>query len=205
MGVAAVFLIYSSWGKRSGAFMNPAMIVSFLRLGRVKPIDAFGCVACQFIGGTLGVILPALVLGSWVMHPSVNYVVTVPGSSGLAAARMGEFIISLGMIFMMISVNKVPRLAPWTGYFAGLLLVLYITYEAPYSGMSLNPARTFRSAIVANLWTGWWIYLTAPVLGMLGGVELHRLLTHEHQRLCGKLNHSGKVACFIRCNSLHQS
>ena len=71
--------------------------------------------------------------------------------------------------------------------------------------LAANPARTFGSSVVANLWTGWWIYLTAPVAGMLAGIELHRLLTHEHQRLCGKLVQSRSVACFIRCNRIESS
>ena len=32
--------------------------------------------------------------------------------------------------------------------------------------MSMNPARTFGSAFVGHLWTGLWIYFTAPVLAM---------------------------------------
>ena len=38
MGLTAVGLIYSPWGKRSGAFMNPAMTLCFMRLGKLEPI-----------------------------------------------------------------------------------------------------------------------------------------------------------------------
>jgi aquaporin Z len=108
------------------------------------------------------------------------------------------------MISTVLAVNKRPRLAPFTGFVAAGLVFLYITFEAPLSGMSLNPARTLGSAIVANIWTGWWIYLTAPVLGMLAGIELHRLFGREHQRLCGKLSHSRHISCFIQCNCLDE-
>jgi aquaporin Z len=202
MGLTAVALIYCPWGRRSGAFMNPAMILGFVRLGRLKLLDAIGYIAAQFIGSALGMMISALLLGSIASHPSVNYVVTTPGTHGLLAAWAGEFFIAALMISVVMAVNKIPSLAPFTGCFAATLVVLYITFEAPLSGMSLNPARTFGSSIVANLWTGWWIYLTAPIAGIIFGIQLHRWLTAEHQNLCGKLNHSRGVACFIRCNCL---
>src|SRR5258708_1545678 len=48
--------------------------------------------------------------------------------------------------------DRLPRLREFTGYFAAVLLALYIMIKVPYSGMSLNPARTFASAIWANVW-----------------------------------------------------
>jgi len=47
------------------------------------------------------------------------------------------------------------------------LVATYIILESPLSGMSMNPARSFGSAVAARLWTGLWIYFTAPPLGML--------------------------------------
>jgi aquaporin Z len=204
MALTAVCLIYSRWGRRSGALMNPAMVVGFLRLGRLRPADAIGFTVAQLIGSSLGVLIVALLLGRLVSDPSVNYVATVPGTFGLLIAWLAEFLIALVMMSVVMAVNKQPRLAPFTGWFAAALVFLYITFEAPISGMSLNPARTFGSAVVGNVWIGWWIYLTAPVLGMLGGIELHRLVDRGHQRLCGKLNHSGGSGCFIRCNCVRE-
>ena len=57
MGLTAIALIHSPWGKRSGAHMNPAVTLTFLRLGHIAPWDAAFYIAAQFIGGTLGVLL----------------------------------------------------------------------------------------------------------------------------------------------------
>src|SRR5204863_18609 len=54
MGLTAAALIYSPWGRRSGAHFNPAVTLTFLRLGKVSPLDAGGYVAGQFAGGTPG-------------------------------------------------------------------------------------------------------------------------------------------------------
>ena len=55
----------------------------------------------------------------------------------------------------------------YTAYFVALLIAIFITFEAPYSGMSMNPARTFASAIVANQWNSFWLYCVAPPVGMV--------------------------------------
>ena len=62
---------------------------------------------------------------------------------------------------VVLHVSNHKRLNRFTGLFAGLLIAIYITFEAPISGMSMNPARSFASALPAQLWTGLWIYFTA--------------------------------------------
>jgi len=204
MGVTALALVYSPWGRRTGALMNPAMTLCFLRLGKLEPSAAVGYVVAQFVGGTLGVLVCALALGRFVSDPAVHFVVTEPGTQGAAGAWLGEFAISFVMLSVVTSVNRVPRLAPFTGFFAATLVALYITFEAPLSGMSLNPARTFASAIVAGSWRGFWIYLTAPVLGMLTAVEVD-LRRNGHKTPCGKLTHDRSISCFVRCDCLSPS
>ena len=202
MGATAVLLIYSPWGRRSGAHMNPATTLSFLRLGKIRARDAAGYIAAHFIGGALGVAFMAVLLGPRLMHASVNYVATRPGPFGVLPAWLGEFVIALLMMTVVLQLNRFPRLAPYTGWFAGSLVALYITFEAPLSGMSLNPARTFGSAVVGHVWTAIWVYFTAPVLGMLGAVEFHRLTSRRRHALCAKLSHCTMVPCIFKCDCL---
>lgn len=196
MGLTALCLIYSPWGKRSGAFMNPAMTIGFLRLGKLAAGDAIFYIAAQFIGAILGVQISSTALGTVLSHRSVNFAATVPGMSGLLLAWVGEFAIAFVMISAVIILNRSNRLIRSAGCVAATLVALFITFEAPLSGMSLNPARTFGSALFANEWTGWWIYLTAPILGMLAGIEVQLLLFSKPP--CGKWNHSH--TCFVECD-----
>jgi len=64
MGLTAIGIIYSPWGKQSGAHLNPAVTLTFFRLGKVAPWDAVFYVVAQFAGGVAGVALVAAVLGS---------------------------------------------------------------------------------------------------------------------------------------------
>ncbi|MBI1335645.1 MAG: aquaporin family protein [Phycisphaera sp.] len=208
MGATAVGLIYSHWGKRSGAHMNPAFTLSFLRLGKIGPGPALLYILAQFIGGLLGVLISVFTLRRFVTDPSVNYAVTLPlhGGAGIPLAFAAEFVISFVLVAVVLTVNRSNRLAPWTGYFAALLLVVYITFEAPYSGMSLNPARSLASAIPAHVYRGLWVYFVAPTLGMLAAVELSRLLAKQPHTLCCKLIHCPVTPCVIQCNCLqHRS
>src|SRR5262249_37045875 len=63
MGLTAIALIYSSWGKQSGAHLNPSITLTFLRLGKIDPWDACFYIIAQFIGGTLGVLFSGLIWG----------------------------------------------------------------------------------------------------------------------------------------------
>lgn len=62
MGLTAVAIIYSPWGKQSGAHLNPALTLTFWRLGKVAPADACGYVAAQFLGSMFGVYLVCALL-----------------------------------------------------------------------------------------------------------------------------------------------
>ena len=197
MGLTAVALIYSPWGQRSGAHMNPATTLTFLRLGKVMPWDAAFYIASQFIGGLCGVLLSKFLLGAIIAHPSVSYVTTVPGPAGAGIAFVAEAAISCGMMLMVLFVTNTPGIARFTGLFAGALVFLYITFEAPLSGMSMNPARTFASALPSGVWTGGWIYFTAPILGMFLAAQLYGLLVHSPPRACPKLHHGASQRCIF--------
>jgi aquaporin Z len=195
MGLTAVGLIFSPWGKQSGAHMNPSVTLAFFRLGKVKPWDAAFYVLAQFSGGVLGVLLSRLLLGAALAHPAVNYVTTVP-KRGAGVAFLAELGIAFVMMTTVLVVSNGP-LARWTGLFAGALVCAYITFEDPFSGMSLNPARTLGSAIPAMTWTALWVYLTAPPLGMLAAAEAYAAARSARAVRCAKLHHQNDRRCIF--------
>jgi aquaporin Z len=204
MGLTAVVIICSPWGKQSGAHLNPGVTLTFFRLGKVAPWDALFYVTAQFIGGLGGVLLAAAVLGHRIAHPTVNYVATVPGPWGRGAAFLAELLISFGLMSVVLIASNTDRLARFTGLFAGVLLATYITLEAPISGMSMNPARTFGSAIPGEIWTAIWIYFTAPPLGMLLAASLYLRFWGPQGVICAKLHHHNDKRCIFRCGYAKQ-
>jgi aquaporin Z len=196
MGLTAIAIIYSPWGKRSGAHMNPCVTLAFLSLGKVHGVDALFFVLAQFVGGVAGVLVVLALFGAAFSAPPVSYAATVPGEGGASIAFAAEFLISAGLIFAILRMQASRRAAPFTGVVAGCLVAIYISLEAPLSGMSMNPARTFASAAPGLMWEHLWIYFTAPVAGMLAGAQLYRLLFHRVA--CAKLVHPDDVRC-IHC------
>ena len=199
MGLTAVSIVYSPWGQQSGAHLNPSLTLTFLRLGKIAPWDALLYVVAQFLGGVLGVRLASMLLGHELANPAVNYVTTVPGAYGVGVAFLAEVVISCMLMTVVLTVSNTPRLARFTGLLAGALVATYITVEAPLSGMSMNPARTFGSSLVAQTWTALWIYFTAPPLGMLLAAELYLRWPGARQVVCAKLHHHNDKRCIFRC------
>src|SRR5438552_870981 len=162
MGSTAVAIICSPWGKRSGAHFNPAVTLTFFRLGKIACMDAAFYILSHFAGGVLGVFVSWLILGSLLADSMVNFVATVPGKYGIGSAFFAEIIISFFLMTMILWTSNSEKLSRLTPYFAGIFVAFYIAIESPVSGMSMNPARTFASAVFAGNWSGWWIYFLAP-------------------------------------------
>ena len=199
MGTTAVAIITSPWGRRSGAHFNPAVTMTFLRLGKIGKPDAAYYVLFQFAGGIAGVYLSWLLLGDLLANSAVNFVVTVPGGYGVVAAFVAEVVISFLLMTTILLTSNSARLARLTPVVAGCLVAFYISVESPVSGMSMNPARTFASAIVSGNWASWWVYFTAPPTAMLAASELFVRTRGLNKVLCAKLDHSGPSRCIFRC------
>lgn len=200
MGATAVAIICSPWGKRSGAHFNPAVTVTFFRLGRINAIDAAAYITAQFIGGVAGVLIARAFLGDLLADSAVNFVATVPGRFGVGAAFAAEVIISFLMMSMILLTGNNRRMSRWTPILAGLLVAVFITIESPISGMSMNPARSFASAYVSDTWTAAWVYFVAPTIAMLAASELFVRTRGLKSVLCAKLDHRGRARCIFNCN-----
>lgn len=195
MGLTAIAIVYSPIGKRSGAHFNPSLTVTYLRLARVAPVDAMFYVVAQFAGAVLGVLVAGLLLGPRLGHAAVHYAATLPGPRGAAVAFVAEATISFVLMTVVLVASSRPRLARFTGVFAAGLVATYITLEAPLSGMSMNPARSFGSAVFARELGALWIYFAAPPLGMLLAAEA--FVRNGRAVACAKLHHDNASRCIF--------
>jgi aquaporin Z len=199
MGLTAIAIFKSPFGKFSGAHINPAVTLTFWRLGKIRFWDAVFYVLFQFIGAIIGVWFSWLILGNWLENKEVNFAITIPNQEGWIISFIAEFIISFGMMTMVLITSNHAKLSRYTPYFAGFLVAVYISLEAPVSGMSMNPARSFGSAIIANFWTNLWIYFVAPPIAMLLAGEVFLRLKGVHSILCAKFDHYGNFRCIFNC------
>jgi aquaporin Z len=200
MGVTAISLIYSPWGKQSGAHFNPSTTLAFFRLGKIDAPDTIFYIVAQFLGALAGVLLAARVLQPAIMHETVRYAATIPGPHGSAVAFAAELGISFLMLTMVLNVSNSPHIARFTGVLAGALVATYISLESPLSGMSMNPARSFASAFPARSFVGLGIYFVAPPVGMLMAAEIYLRTRGARHVYCAKYHHDNNKRCIFRCN-----
>jgi aquaporin Z len=200
MGATAVLIIRSPMGKRSGAHFNPAITLTYLRLGKIAIWDAVFYVWFQFIGGVFGVAVSALLLRSSLASPAVDYAVTVPGKYGTAAAFFAELFMAALLMGVVLWISNQPTLANYTSYCVGVLIAFYVLFFAPVSGFSINPARTTGSAVFAGVWSAGWLYFAAPLLGMMSSAEVYLRIYGADRILCAKLHPDSKYPCPFFCH-----
>jgi aquaporin Z len=116
---------------------------------------------------------------------------------GTTVAFLAETTIAFVLMSVILVVSNNPRFHKFTGLCAGILVATYITVEAPISGMSMNPARSFASAVPAHHWTALWIYFTAPLLGMFLAAEVFLRNKGAGSIVCAKLHHENTKRCIF--------
>src|SRR5215510_8469551 len=104
-------------------------------------MDAVFYMVLQFAGAVTGVLVARGALVQHIAHPSVNYVVTLPGQYGVYWAFAAELVIAFILMSVILWVSNTRSLNRYTGLFVGVLIMIFISVEGPISGMSMNPAR----------------------------------------------------------------
>lgn len=197
MGGTAIALVYSPWGKQSGAHFNPAVTLTYWRLGKIARLDAMFYILFQFAGGMLGMGLMVLLAGRWLDDPQIHYVTTMPRELGPAITVAAELVVSFAMMTLVLGVSNRPRTARFTGLFAGSLVAINVALIVPFASTSLNPARSLASAVPAGSWAGLWIYLTAAPLAMLLAARCYVWRNGRQAVFCAKLHHDNARRCIF--------
>ncbi len=170
-GCVGALIAVSGLGKVSGAHINPVVTLAFWRKGAIAGRHALAYVVAQLAGGVLGA-LPLLAWGT--MGRSIGFGATVPGvGTGVWVAVLGEAVTTATMVLGLFAFLGSPRLRRFTPLLFPFLYAIMVGVEAPLSGTSTNPARSLGPAVVAGVWTGWWVYVVGPLAGALAATALH--------------------------------
>ena len=174
MGLTALFIFYSPFTAPSGSQINPAVTLAFLRVNKINKLDACFYILFQFAGGTIAVYAMASIMQHTLTNPPVNYVTTVPSiSANSFTVFITEYTTAFIMMIMVLFTSAHPVWKNYTKPIAACLVTTYVIIAGPISGFGMNPARTFASALPAHIWTDFWIYVIAPISGMLCAAEYY--------------------------------
>ena len=162
-GTTGATIALSAVGKESGAHINPAVTMTFWLFRRLHSRVAIVYIVAQLAGGIIG-SLPLLAWGQ--MGRSVAFGATLPGAGySSLAVLLGEIVTTFTMVSLLVIFIGFRRTRPFTPGIFPILYAVMVYLEAPISGTSTNPARSFGPAIVSGEWQVWWIFWIGPMIG----------------------------------------
>lgn len=161
-GTTGCLITISPVGKISGAHINPMVSIAFYLRKTMQFKNMLGFIVAQMAGAVVG-CLPLLFWGKQGL--SMSYGATIP--DGILPAFIGEIWTTFVLIAVILFFTGHNRIKNFTPFMMPIIYCVMVFVEAPFSGTSTNPARSFGPAVISNIWTGYWLYWLAPVIGML--------------------------------------
>lgn len=171
---AAVFYCMRHVGN---GHLNPAVTVAMLLTRRASVIRCLLFIVSQFLGALIGAGLAVAVTASQLRtsdgNASSRYVwfggCTVLGHGVSESQAFGvEFLATFLVVFVVFSCyekTKYDHQSQAAPFVMGLAYAAVIMVTMPYTGGSVNTARSFGAAIVNNIWTDHWVFWFGPLLG----------------------------------------
>jgi aquaporin Z len=177
-GIGLLAALYA-FGEMCGGHFNPIVSLALFLDRRLAARETIERWIAQFAGAVLAAL--ALLLRS--SSDDVARAATVPGGFGVRGAFFAEVFCSA--IFMMVILHvTTSKIFGSTTYVAIALSLLAIHFAIiPFSGSSVNPARSFGTALIGNKWTDFWIYIIAPPLGAIIGWLIYTVVVKGNTNL----------------------
>jgi aquaporin TIP len=162
-GMTITVLIYAT-GNISGGHINPAVTIGLFTGGVISITRGFIYVAVQCIGAICGslfltAIIPSdyrFTLGATTTSPEMN------GGETFGMELFCTFFLMLVVFLTAVDEQGAGQMAPLA---IGMTVVVDHFVAVPWTGASMNPARSFGPAVVAIKWTDHWIYWIGPMVG----------------------------------------
>ena len=182
-GLALIASIYTI-GNISGSHINPAVSLAILIDGRIGIVDFIGYIVAQFLGAIAGAALLLIFVPQTPLGTNGFDVATV----GYVPAIVLEVILTCLFVYTVMCTTAQKNF-PGAGIVNGLVLTLVHLLGIPFTGTSVNPARSFGPALMKAFQGDtaaigqYWVFLVAPLAGAALAAVIYRLL---HRECCKK-------------------
>ena len=143
-GLVIVAMAYSI-GNISGCHINPAVSLGVLISGKMSAKDFCGYVISQFLGGIVGAACIGVVLGF-----DCGFGANGLYNGSIALSLFIEILLTCIFVLAILGVTSKPEFSNVAGIVIGLTLTLVHIFGIHFTGTSVNPARSFASAIFAG-------------------------------------------------------
>lgn len=177
-------------GRRSGAHLNPCVTLAFWRRGHMHPHDLAGYMAAQVAGAFAGTVLVEWCWRAQARSVGLGVTKPRPGLPSLGAVGIEALMTGLLVIAILAMVSH-PRTAPLTPLVVWIVVTGLVWQGAPWTGTSLNPARSLAPAVLDVDFRDLWVYFAGPIAGSFIAVEAFNLLPGV-ETLTAKLFHDSR-------------
>ncbi|VEN55520.1 unnamed protein product [Callosobruchus maculatus] len=172
----AIFVVVQALGHVSGAHLNPAVTTGLMSTGTTPILRGVLYIVVQCLGalagsGLLKALTPEKLHQFGLGNTAINYdVITALQAFGI------EFFLGFILVLTVCGVcdpNK-PEMKSTAPLAIGLAVALGHLTCMPFTGASMNPARSFGSAVIANIWDDHWVYWAGPIFGGIAAALLYK-------------------------------
>lgn len=177
----AVTIAILLFGKFSGAHINPAVTL----VKAIKQEMTFKDMWLYFAAQVAGAIVASLLL-KFIFPYSETLGATLPKSKDAFVMELGASM----FLMLIICFSDKSKLAP---FFIGFAVFLDAYFVGPFTGASMNPARSIGPALVSGKLDGLWIYIFAPSVGMWGAREIYEYYKRQMDELKAKIPDNKKT------------
>ncbi|KAA0235843.1 MAG: Aquaporin Z [Acidimicrobiales bacterium] len=175
-GLSLLVMVYAI-GNISGCHINPAVTIGLWLMRKTAARDVPFYLIGQLVGAAAGAIIIFLIAnGVEGFDPTNNFAQNgfeefSPGGYSLAATALAEMVFTALLVFVIASTLHPKFPAAGAGLAIGLSLTLIHLISIPIDNTSVNPARSFASAIFAgaDAWKQLWVFIVFPLVGGLLG------------------------------------
>lgn len=177
-GLVIVAMAYSI-GNVSGCHINPAVSIGMLVLGRIGVRDFAGYIVSQFLGGIAGAGLLVAFFGSNVSLGQNGFGQASALGITMWQALLVEVVLTFVFVIAVIGVTSKPENSSVAGLVIGLTLTLVHIFGIPFTGTSVNPARSFGPALIAGgtALSQVWVFIVAPLVGGVLAAVVYQFLS----------------------------
>lgn len=181
-GLAIVAMAYSI-GNISGCHVNPAVSLAMWITKKLNTKDFVGYVIAQCLGATVGAALLVFMFGSNASLGTNGFGDLSALHIDMAQAFVVEVILTFTFLLTILGVTSKSENASTTGLVIGLTLTLIHILGIPFTGTSVNPARSLGPALLAGgeALNQVWLFIIAPLLGAAIAAVVWKLISDDSE------------------------
>jgi aquaporin Z len=184
------------FGHISGCHINPAVTIGMWTLRRTPGREVPWYLGGQIVGAALGsaVLWAILETGDNAGTPKLarqllfsgasnGYGSHSPGKFDLGAVMIAEVVFTALFVLVIAGTTRSSAIAGFAGIPIGLMLALVHMISIPIDNTSVNPARSFATAIFANSWAfeQLWVFILFPIIGGIIGAGIWMFVTTDEE------------------------